>query len=83
MIYYRVFDGHKTVTDPASRGAVPADVRKCPLKVPVWSAERHLLYCLVQYQVLQIKSYHNLIITSLKTKIIVKLLSLKSIHNVG
>lgn len=41
------------MADPASRGAVPADVRERPLKVTVRSAERHLLYCLVQNQVLQ------------------------------
>lgn len=67
MISYRVFDGHKTVADPATRGAIPADVRKRPLKVPVWGTEGHLLYCLVQYQVLQIKSSRNLIITRTKT----------------
>lgn len=41
------------MADPASCGAIPADVRECPLKIPVWSAEWHLLYCLVQNQVLQ------------------------------
>lgn len=50
---YRVFNGHKTMADPASRGAVSADVRERPLKVTIRSAERHLLYCLVQNQVLQ------------------------------
>lgn len=56
------------MADPASRGAVPADVRERSLKVPVRSAERHLLYCLVQDQVLQktkklirVKFYPNLI----------------------
>lgn len=50
---YRVFNGHETVADPASRGAVPADVRERPLKVPVRSAERNLLYRLIQDQVLR------------------------------
>ena len=49
---YRVFDGHEAVTDPAPRGAVPADVGEGTLKVTVRSAERHLLYGLVQDQVL-------------------------------
>lgn len=40
------------MADPASRGTVPADVGERPLKVTVRCAERHLLYCLVQNQVL-------------------------------
>lgn len=71
MSSYWVFNGHKTVADPAPRGAIPADVRECPLKVPVWSTERHLLYCLVQNQVLRNKP-HNLIIVALKPVLRVK-----------
>lgn len=52
------------MADPATCGPVPADVRKRSLKVPVRSAERHLLYCLVQNQVLSKASplhhYHKL-----------------------
>lgn len=50
---HRVFNGHKTMADPAPRRAISADVRERPLKVTVRSAERYLLYCLVQNQILQ------------------------------
>ena len=52
MCVYRVLDGQEAVADPAPRGAVPADVGEGPLKVTVRSAERDLLYRLVQDQVL-------------------------------
>lgn len=81
MTSYGVFNGHKTMADPASCGAIPADVRERPLKVTVRSTEWHLLYCLVQNQVLQ-KAF-PLIIMSLKTIVQVKWCTVKSIQNMG
>lgn len=50
---HRVLHSHEAVAYPAPGGAISADVRERPVKVPVWRAERNLLYCLINYKILE------------------------------
>ena len=59
---HRFSDGHKSMTKPSPRRAIPANVRKSPIMITVRRAKRHLLNGLIQKQLLKKKNQQTKIV---------------------